>query len=334
MITFDPSLNSGTIALASSITIAQNQILQGPRRRALPIGGGAATQMLVISSGTVAISGLTFTGGNISGSTGNGGAISNAGTLTVTSSAFTSNTAGQFGGAIYNAGTLTVTGSTFTSNTATSSGGALFNLSGALTVTGSTFTSNTATNNGGGAIDNGGSALTVAGSTFTSNSAPGSLGGAIASFGPATMTNSTFSGNSSANGAALCTGGPGTTTLVSVTVAASTGSAALSVQSGTFQLRNSIVAGNSTDIDTATITSLGYNVIGTTPGAGYTTATGDQLGVGAMLAVLANNGGPTLTMLPASASPAANAIPVASCVDASVQPALRSTSAACVRGRR
>ncbi len=59
---------------------------------------------------------ITITGGNVSG---DGGGIFNDGTLTVTNSTFSGNSAVDGGGGIYNSGgTLTVTDSTFSGNSA------------------------------------------------------------------------------------------------------------------------------------------------------------------------------------------------------------------------
>ena len=74
--------------------------------------------------------------------------LTTRGTLTVTNSTFSGNSAGGSGGAIYNAGTLTVTNSTFSGNSAPAArrrhGGAIFNDGGTLTVTNSTFSGNSA----------------------------------------------------------------------------------------------------------------------------------------------------------------------------------------------
>jgi hypothetical protein len=83
--------------------------------------------------------------------------------------------------------------------------------------------------------------------------------------------------------------------------------------SSTVQLQNSIIV-NATDVGGAgTFTSLGYDIIGSTTGANYTSGTGDQIGAAPVLDALGNYGGPTQTMLPASTSPAVNVIPPASC---------------------
>src|SRR5262249_57957086 len=96
------------------------------------------------------------------------------------------NSASRNGGGIFNSqtGTVTVSDSTFTGNSATNGGG-IFNTRSfvipglvvptTLTVSDSTFTDNSATAHGGG-IDTLGSA-TVSGSTFTGNSAGSGNGG-------------------------------------------------------------------------------------------------------------------------------------------------------------
>jgi hypothetical protein len=154
-----------------------------------------------------------------------GGGIDNMGTVTITGSTFTDDSAG-LGGAIDNSdnggdvlGTVTVTASTFTGNTA-ADGGAIENThfsggqGGSVAVSGSTFTDNAATD-GGGAIDIGNGldafgSVSVTGSTFTGNTA--SDGAAIDNgdddgFGSLTLNTSTFTGNQAGrDGGAIDTG--------------------------------------------------------------------------------------------------------------------------------
>ena len=88
-------------------------------------------------------------------------------------STLTGNAASGNGGAIDNAGTLSISGSTLSGNQAGGSGGAVYNQLGATaTVTTSTLDGNTTTgsgNTGGGGIENEGT-LTVADSIFSHNS--------------------------------------------------------------------------------------------------------------------------------------------------------------------
>lgn len=86
-----------------------------------------------------------ITGGKVSG---NGGAIINAGTLTVSGGTITGNSATGNGGAVFNTGTATISGGTLSSNSA-SQGGAVYN-NGTLTVSSGAIQNNTASTNGGG----------------------------------------------------------------------------------------------------------------------------------------------------------------------------------------
>lgn len=122
------------------------------------------------------------------------GAIDNGGTLTVTNSVFTENTAdyeyGGVGGAIRNNGNLIVNGSVFINNTATGEGGAIFN-NGPCNLTNCTFIDNTAES--GGAIWSI-YPLRLSSCNFNNNSAYS--GGAIFNEGPLTINHSTFNKNS------------------------------------------------------------------------------------------------------------------------------------------
>ena len=174
--------SSGSLTL-SSLTVSNGLANNGQQ------GGGG-----IFSHGTLTISGSTFTGNSAPASSGtSGGGINNSGTLNVSTSTFTGNT-GQEGGAIFNQATATITNNTFINNTATIyGGGGLLNAAGSATVNGDTFTGNTGP--GGGAIDND-TTLNISDSTFTGNTAGTNGGGAIDNFGPTTITQSTFSGNS------------------------------------------------------------------------------------------------------------------------------------------
>ena len=137
---------------------------------------------------TVNISGLTIKGGNAG--RGTGGGLDNFGTLAVSNSVFSGDSA-FFGGGLANFGTATVSGSSFTRNSAAVLGGGIYN-NGTATVSDSTFTSNFAA--GGGGLSNAGTA-TVSGSSFTSNSA-GNGGGGLFNSGTATVSGSSFTSNS------------------------------------------------------------------------------------------------------------------------------------------
>jgi hypothetical protein len=215
---------------------------------------------------TFTVQNLTIANGTTSG---NGGGIYNqGGTLTVSNSTFSDNSAHDVfgGGAIANAGTLTVTNSTFSDNSAhgAGDGGAILNFNfSTLTVTNSTFSGNSAhgnTVNGGGiggGIFNFGT-LTVANSTFSGNSADGA-GGGIDNGGTLTVTNSTFSGNSADGN----------------TVNGGTGGGIFNEHSGTLTVTNSTFSGNSAngagggiDNESATLTVTNCTFSGNTASPG------------------------------------------------------------------
>jgi hypothetical protein len=188
-------------------------------------------RFIQVDAGPLTINGLTLSGGNVN--LANGGAIlmnAGGGSLTVTDSPLTGNTAGSAafsgnGGAIYDGSTraLTVTNSPFSNNTAFGNGGAIYKPGGSgVTVTDSPFTGNTAgdanfSGNGGAIYDGSTRALTVTRSAFSNNTAFGN-GGAVYKPGGSstTVTDSPFTGNTagftgfSGNGGALYDGSSGT----------------------------------------------------------------------------------------------------------------------------
>jgi uncharacterized delta-60 repeat protein len=205
-IEFASSLSGQTITLGSTLpALSTNVAITGLGSTNLFLSGAEQYRVLQVNQGvTASISGLTIEHGQTSDING-GGAIYNAGTLTLSNSTLDSNLATNLnggGGGISNFGTLTVNGSTFTGNSTQftitgftitgNSGGGISNF-GTLTVNGSTFTGNSAYY--GGAINNLGT-LTVSNSTFASNSALKADGGAIDNSGALTVSNSTFAGNS------------------------------------------------------------------------------------------------------------------------------------------
>ena len=263
---------TGTITLASALTINQNVTIQGPGASNLTISGANQVGVFVVSSAVTngIISGLTIANGNTEG--GPGGGISNNGVLTVTNSSFNDNSAGgNAGGAISNSGTFVVSGSSFTGNSSSSGdagvGGAIDN-TGTLTVDNSTFSANSSNN--GGAICNEGGTATIRNSTFSANSSGSAGGGAIFGFaGAVTATNNILVGNSGQIGAGVANAG---------------GGAIVNLSDNVFF--NNLDTGGAED-DCASCTS-------------------DTQAVDAdpMLAALGNYGGPTQTMLPQPGSSA------------------------------
>jgi len=289
---------AGTYTESDTISVSSlnSLTITGAGPATTTISGNRSGSVFNVTDGTVTISGLTITSGAGSLAAGGGG-VKNTGTLTIDNSIVSNDIAGTAGtaasgGAIYNSGgMLTVTNSTLAGNSAPqASGGAIYNSGGMLTVTNSTLSGNSAAS-GGGIYNSGGGMLTVTNSTLSGNNAA-SGGGIYNSGGTLTVTNSTLSGNSAASGGGIL-GGVG-----SVNVAATI-------------LANGPSGGNCASTTGGGITDEGYNLAddatcGTIPGS----ATLD-----ASLGALANNGGPTQTLLPALGSPAIGAIPAGAIVN-------------------
>ena len=174
--------------------------------------GSATHRVFDVLAGNVAISGVTMRHGNLSG---DGGAIYNQGTLTLTNSTVSDNTA-RAGGGIRNSGAITLNGAGVTDNTASGprgflggDGGGILNDGATATVTilDSTISGNTAFQAGGGIFNNRGT-MTIIDSIISGNTTPRrfpdtSDGGGIVSNGNVTISNSTVAGNSSVRGGGI-----------------------------------------------------------------------------------------------------------------------------------
>jgi hypothetical protein len=98
-----------------------------------------------------------------------GGGLSNGGTLTVSNSTLSGNSA-YYGGGIYSSATLTISNSTLSGNSAPNGGGGIYNR-GTLTVSDSTLSGNSAFSNGGGIANDGTFPVTLTNVTLTANRA-------------------------------------------------------------------------------------------------------------------------------------------------------------------
>ena len=124
------------------------QTITGPGASLLTVSGNDASRVFQVDQNvTASISGLTITGGFVSGSgyAGYGGGILNRGAMTLTNAILSGNTAVQ-GGGVYNAGTgsqATIAGTTLSDNTATHGfGGGIRNTSSTVTLTDCTISGN------------------------------------------------------------------------------------------------------------------------------------------------------------------------------------------------
>jgi hypothetical protein len=199
---FDPTAVTGPIVLSGtqlelSLPGGTSEVTIDGGAGGVTVDGSNASRVLQVDvPARLTLAHLTVTHGRAPVS-GNGGGILNSGTLTVSNSTLSANSAvgGEHGGGIYNAsGELTVTESILSDNTG-GVGGALFNASGTLTVTDSTLSGNSATGIDGGGIYVSAGTATVAGSTLDNNYAVDDGGGVANNGGAVTVTDSTLSDN-------------------------------------------------------------------------------------------------------------------------------------------
>jgi uncharacterized repeat protein (TIGR01451 family) len=287
-------LASGTYSLSSPSPTALPITFAGPSltlepENGTPILDGTNTVSLLSVGATsnVTIDGLEIENGH---SAGQGGGISDSGTLTVENSTFSHNTAGN-GGAIAElaGGTLTVRNSTFSNNSTTGVGGGAIIVDGTTTVLRSAILNNSAPVNGGGINVQSSGVATVASSTLAGNTS-GSLGGATSNLGRLTVEASTIIGNSSAGGSAVATGNTNVTFAADIIAAQTTGTGCNPANLA------GLDAGYNLDTD-------GTCVSATTPATGShsgTTADGSSTYAAVLDSYLAdapaNNGGPTETI--------------------------------------
>ncbi len=285
------NLPAGAYQPAGALLVSTTIVILGAGARTTIIDGRSAHQVFaVVPGGALDLRDVTVSHGHGANGApnnpgGDGGGIDNDGTLTVTRAVFADNTAGTGGsspigmasrggdgGAIASTGTLTVTATEFTSN----AGG----------------TGGDGTN---GAVSGG----------------PGGQGGALAVLGgTVTLLNDTFSANTGGAGGtgnAAPDGGSGQVTTLEMDAGTGTGrhltvsadpAPDLDIPGGSFTLSSSIdVAGTCVNV-----TDGGDNFAGSTTCAPAASTIS--------LAPLANNGGPTDTMLPLVGDPEVDAIAV------------------------
>jgi len=265
--------SGGIMSVGPGVTVNDSTFINNSP--ASGIGGGILS---FNNAGTLTVSNSTFTGNSAD----QGGAIYTTGITTINNSTFTGNSAGE-GGGIQNIGTLTVNDSTFTGNSAVIGGGIRNFNDSTLTVRNSTFSSNFA-NNGGGIL-NDGAQLTVSNSTFSGNAA--SFGGGIQNFGALTVKHSTFSDNS---------GNPGL------------GGGILN--NDTLTLENTIVANSASGENCANYGSI----VDTGGNLSWPDTTCPGINADPKLLALAGNGGPTGTMALDAGSAAIDAAVDANCL--------------------
>jgi len=180
-ITFDPTvfttpqtinLTGGQLELSNT---TGTETITGSAAGVTVNAGGASRVFQVDALVTASISGLTITGGKTAG---NGGGVSNSGTLALTNCTVSGNSA-NYGGGLYNSGTLALTNCTVSGNSANYGGGLYdlgYNHFGThLALTNCTVSGNSANRGGGGVYDFNGAETTTLGNTIVAgNTAQGS----------------------------------------------------------------------------------------------------------------------------------------------------------------
>ncbi|MDB5341180.1 MAG: Cadherin protein [Planctomycetaceae bacterium] len=271
------SYNSRIFEVASGVSVAINDLTVS-RGKLTDQNGGA-----ILSNGT-----LTLTNTHVTDSSAvSGGAIYNGPStvLKLINSAIIHNSASEDGGAIFNAGILSIVDSNVTQNDA-QNGGAIASgpVAELLTISDSTFLQNTATGSGG-AVYNTGSIVKVTSTVFNANEAKS--GGAIANIdgGILALSLSTILGNHATDfgGGIYSTVGlatdPTTISISGTTIQGnSSGLQGGGIYSdGTCQIAYSDVASNVTIDDGGGILSLGALTVSNTGFSGNSGASGGAI---------------------------------------------------------
>jgi predicted outer membrane repeat protein len=338
-IQFAPALVGSTITLASGqIAIQQAMTIAGPGADLITISGNNASRVFYIrpipddsnpDHTPVTISGVTLTHGNIGGS---GGAVFTIHTRLVLTHSTVSASKAQFGGGIYSLfGKPMIEYSRLTGNQASLRGGAFYSAQDASVYIGSdTISGNSAGEQGGGMLVAGTPTLQIQASTISGNAVPqpqpgsGAQGGggvALRTIGfLANIRNSTITQNYAATGGAgvaLLDAQTGNATLINYsTIAGNTAGVdetgiGITSAGGSAQFFASIASNNfsQSSADDLAGAFVATDSLIKNPGGATITGSGSLIGVDAQLGSLVDNGGATLTMLPAVTSPVIGKVP-------------------------
>jgi CSLREA domain-containing protein len=305
----------GSSSSASDLVVTDSVSING----ASTISAGGHGRVFDVQSGGLIVSGSTIRDGSAAsaagGGVGGGIHVGPAGSLLLVETTVEDNTAIGDGGAIFNEGRTTISSSHVTDNqteggpTFAGHGGAV-STTGSLSIMTSTLSGDSTTADGNFAIVASSSAsVSISQSTLTGN-----LGGVISTDAPLTVDNSTISfNNASPSGPAAAIDVGAAATFTASTIAANDGNPANAAivaianhGAGTVTVSGTVIA--QLVSCRGTVQSGGYNVV--SDSSCSFRQVGDKQGFGAQIQGLADNGGPTQTMLPLAASPLVDAIPV------------------------
>jgi CSLREA domain-containing protein len=316
------------------------------------LDGNSSTQngggLLVDNAVSLNLTGVRLTNNSAGGN--GGGLYANTDNASIKNSSFTGNTAKGSpslgsktgGGGLFTSGTLEVSNTVISTNTApNASGGGIFN-AGRLTVNTSSVNKNDAGVCGGGMVNGGDSisGLTLTSGSITANTA-GNGAGLCSQIGPINLTNTTISGNKASG-----TGGGISARYADVTVVHSTLANNTAIVDGadlyadgtdSYTVRASILASAGGKACAQfgggfnQFTSTGANVVADSS-CGFSSAN-DLQSSSAQLAVLSAVTGQVFSVhVPASVSPALNRVPSGLCVSADARGVARPQGAACDSG--
>ncbi len=235
-----PEITSKIIINGSNTTITRSAV--APDFRIL----------LVDVSGNLALNNLSITNGKLDSSW--GGGIRNNGTLTLSNTTVSDNTASDSGGGIASVGvgvaSLSIINSRVSDNSASNDGG-IMNFS-SMTIANSQISGNTTTSGGAGLQNQPGGKAQITSSQITDNTA-GGFGGGIDNSCAASMTvtSSRVSGNTAARGGGVFNSlcglfpGGGSLTLVTTQVTGNTANSSVAANGGGIDNYGSLVLSNS-----------------------------------------------------------------------------------------
>jgi hypothetical protein len=187
--------------LGSELAVLEDLTITGLGAGQTVLGGNGQERLFNVAGGAhLALEALTLQDGYTEG---DGGALYNAGTATLTSVQVSGNHAGNAGGALYNSGALSIFASAITGNDAGTGAGAVEN-SGTLLLQNVTVSGNRGAV--GGLSGNSGNA-TLENATVTRNHATGSGGGLWGGPAAFTLRNSIIASNTAAGDGPDCDGG-------------------------------------------------------------------------------------------------------------------------------
>jgi len=191
--------------LTGDLDISAPLTINGAGAGSTVIDANGLDRAIDVHSCTVTLSGMTIRGGRASSVVGQssflgeGGAIYNSGTLTVTNCVISDNSASIAGGGLYNGGTLTVNNSVLSGNSSSKYGGGIYNYGGSggtVTVINSTLSGNHAVNGGGAIWNDYRAAVTLQGSSTLSGNSAFNGAGVFNQSGTLIVSSCTFSSNS------------------------------------------------------------------------------------------------------------------------------------------